>query len=221
MAAIPGTLQQQVPLRLYRADGKIASATLPQLILPAQPARLLLTIQNVSAADMWVEMGPARAHATVSNGQVATVVSSAAAQDNVGFNYTIPPIVNVLGGRGSFVNPASWPGASGQELWENAPSGPALRPAVIRATVSGGAISGFVIEDPGAGYTNPPELYLENDPRDPFGCADPSLVAAAGTGMLLKANGSSVTFDGAACPTVQVAIFCGTLGAQFLCGYMV
>jgi len=166
-----------------------------------------------------VEMGPARAHATISGGQVATVVASTVRLDNVGFNYTYPPIVTVLGGRGAFVTPTSWPGSAGQELWENAPSGPGFRPATVLATISGGAISGFTITDPGAGYTNPPQIYLENDPRDPFGCADPSL--GSGVGKRLVANGSSMSYDGTACPTVQVAIFCTSASAQFLCEYMV
>jgi hypothetical protein len=220
MAAIPGTLQQQVPLRLYSADGKIASGSAPQLILPAMPARLALIVQNESAYDMWVEIGPARAHVTINgSGQAASVVFNTAGLDNAGFNYTYPPKVSVIGGAGPYVTPTSWPGSVGQELWENTPSGPGLRPATILAAVSGGAISGFTITDPGAGYTNPPELYLENDPRDPFGCADPSI--GGGTGLLLKANGSSIAFDATACPTGQVAIFCATATAQFSCRYMV
>lgn len=219
MAAIPGTGQQQTPYRLYSADGRVAVGGTPQLILPAQPARLMLTIQNVSANDMWVEFGPARAHATVSGGGVATVVDNTVGLDNVGFNYTYVPFVRVLGGAGAYVTPTSWPGAVGQELWQSTPSGPTGRPATITAALSGGSISGFTINDAGIGYTNAPELYLENDPRDPFGCADPSL--GGGTGLLLKAGGASVSFDGTACPTVQIAVYCATTNAQYLCRYMV
>ncbi len=213
--------QQRGPHYAYRADGVIISGSAPQLILPAMQTLLRLTVQNCSAHPMWVERGPARAHATITNGAVTSIDFTDAGLDNAGFNYTLAPKVAVLGGGGNFVTPTSWPGSVGQEQWQ-VPSGPNARPAAITAVLTSGAISSFVIDDPGAGYVNPPELFLINHPSDPFGCADPSI--GSGTGFFLNGTsggiGSSYSLDGTGCDTSQVAIFCATTGAQFFVEYM-
>jgi hypothetical protein len=214
---LQGTANQAGPHFRYRADGTIASATLPQLILPQSRTRTTFLFLNNSTVAMWIEIGPARAHAVMTGGSVTSVVFNTQGLDNAGFNYTKPPIVRALGGDGKLVTPTSWPGNKGQ-VTTDVPSGPVSRPAIISATISGGHITGFTITDPGAGYVNAPELYLENDPYDPFGCADPSV--GGGSGFLIQPGGS-IGSDSTACDTSAIAVFCGTAGSPFACAYMI
>lgn len=204
----------------YRADGQTLSGSNPQLLLPKALSRATVTIANCSDTSMWIERGQARAHAALTSGVVTSVVFNTAGLDNAGFNYTYAPIVHVEGGGPGLATPTSWPGSKGQIQW-SPPQGPTARPARIRCTVSGGAVNAFIIDDGGSGYANPPELWLENDPRDPFGCADPSL--NSGTGYLLGATGqpnSVLTINGTACSTDPIALFCAATSKKFYVAYM-
>src|SRR4051812_9237914 len=153
----------------------------------------MLLVQNTSQAPMWMDHGPCRARATITAGAVTSLTIT-----NAGFGYTVPPIVELIGGAAPIVT-STWNGY-GQIGYPN-PAGftsatatvPAIysRPAKVRAVLTLGVLTSFVIDDPGAGYINAPMVVMYNAPNDPFGCADPS-VNISGTiysGLQIPPNG--------------------------------
>ncbi len=163
---------------------------------------------------MVIEIGGARATATLSSGTVAscTVV-------NVGFGYSVPPTVEFLGGAwdsGYQITPTFT--TAGLPDFPS-PTSPSGRPAKAHCIMTGSAgsqtVSSIVIDDPGAGYLYPPYVFLRNSRNDPFGCAVPS----ATSGILLLANGGSYTSNGTICTTDQVAVYCSATSAAFTCKY--
>jgi hypothetical protein len=187
----------------YRADGTIASGSAPQLILPEAPERCFLDWQNLSGVNMWLEFGSARAHAVLTNGIVTSVV-----MDNVGFGFTLPPRIEFLGGGTAGIIGYSGSGQPGSP----APS----KHAKGHALLSGGTVGSIVIDDGGAKYQNAPYVRITNDPKDPFGCADPSI--GGGTGRLMF-PGASLYDAHISVPTDQMAVFCGTATSPFFCRY--
>jgi hypothetical protein len=195
----------------FPADGKIASATLPQLILPDQPSRAFLHFQNTSSAIMWFGFGSARATCTISGGAVATFTIT-----NPGFNFTRPPSVTFLGGgqgTGNGVIPTntSYVGAAGPQF--PAPASVAQAHAVL----TGGAVTSIVLDFGGSGYVQPPLVFLQNDPLDPLGAFDPSY--NSGSGFQLY-PGNSIYEAGNMVETGPLAVFCATLNSTFACRYM-
>lgn len=215
----PNTASQNGNHRFFRADGQLAG-TSPQLVLPQGYSRATLIVQNIGAHSMWLEMGCARATATISGGAVTSITMT-----NKGFGFTRPPIVSFHGGAGQFVisTVSGWNGIGLQG--SQGPHGADLlttpasyfRAAKGTAVLVNGVVNSITITNPGAGYVNPPEIVLTNDPNDPFGCADPS--TNSGSGILLSATGGAYSFSGVACPTDAVALF-GTTNDFFTCGYM-
>lgn len=204
-----GSKGQQRRDNLFNASGAIASATLPQLVLPESPSRGFLLFQNLSTTVMWLEIGPARATATLTNGVVTaiSVTSSTSSIRNPGFGYTYAPIVNFAGGG----DPTNTQQKSAGQYGYPSPNNPAVATAVLTA----GAISSFTINNGGSGYVNAPYVFIQNNQLDPFGCADPS--ANSGSGYQIPVSGGSIVFESTFCPTDSVAVFCSTLGAQFAC----
>lgn len=217
---LPNTASQSGFHPSFRADGSISSGSAGQLVLPRGLSRAMIMVMNISTAAMYLEHGCARAHATISAGAVNTVV-----MDNVGFNFTIPPIVQFAGGFGPIVpGPSGWTGRG--LIGSASPSGFNLtgataitnRPAAGTAVLSGGTVASITIIDGGAGYVNPPEIILTNHPDDPFGCADPSV--GSGSGILLGGSGGFYYINGSALWTDAVAIYCATTTSKFTVEYM-
>lgn len=194
---------------VFNASGSIASGSLPQLVLPESPSRGFLLFQNLSSTVMWLEIGPARATATLTAGVVTaiSVTASTASIRNPGFGYTYPPIVNFVGGGDPFNTQQK---SAGQYGYPN-PNQPAVATAVLTA----GAVTSFTINNGGSGYVNAPYVFIQNDQLDPFGCADPS--QNSGSGYQIPVGGGSIVFESTFCPTDPIAVFCTTVGAQYTC----
>lgn len=204
--------------RTYRADGSL-STTSPRLILPEAISRAFLHIANVGAAVLWVDTGCARATATISGGAITgfTIL-------NGGFGFTRPPIIELKGGGGPIstaLAASAWDGRGQVDQWAT-PNGVNLlvtpntynRPAKAHAVLTAGVVTSIVIDDPGQGYVNIPDVEMFNDPLDPFGCADPS--AGSGSGMSLAATTGSYTFNGTFCTTNAVAVYAATATSYFV-----
>ena len=208
--AIPGGFGgQTTAVTGFWKNGSIATGGTPQLILPArkvQPqsnasTRSYFVFQNTSAANLYLDFGPARATATVALGVVTTVSVT-----NAGFGYTYPPLVvfeggcapvGFLAGGMNFEPPAVFGGTD----------------AVAHATLTGPTISSITVDYGGRGYTGTPDIYLMNDPRDPFGAAVPST-----TSMELLPGGS-FTMESSAVLTDAVAVYGATTAQTFYWGY--
>ena len=199
-----GVGEQQVRHYLYDASGTIASGGAAQLVLPQSMSRSLLKIQNISVAPLWIEWGSARATCTIASGVVSTVSIT-----NGGFNFTLPPIVEFLGG-GTAHNNSSFLGG-------NLPGYPSPKhTAKGHAVLTGGAVSSIVIDDPGAKYVIAPFVMIYNSDLDPYGCAAPS----ATSGIFLAASGEPLIYNGTCCPTDPVAVYGATTGQAFTCKWM-
>lgn len=193
----------------YRADGSIASASLPQLILPSSLSRSSLLLQNTSSAIMWVEMGSARAHATITGGVVTSITI-----DNAGFNFTKPPVIELLGGGNAGNSTYLGLGQPGAPS-PNSQLTPG-RPAKAHAVLSGGVVNSIVVDDGGAGYAIAPYVFIINSDLDPYGCADPS--ANSGSGFQLY-PGQSLYEAHSVVVTDPIALFCATISSSYFCRY--
>jgi hypothetical protein len=208
MAKMQGFREQGVHDYGFRSDGSIASGTAPQLILPEHSSRSSLLLQNTSAESMWVEFGGARATASLSGTAVSGFTIT-----NPGFNYTLPPTVDLLGGGGQ----APSVGGTGPNYPSpQASYGANFRPAKAHAVLTGGAVSSIVIDDPGLGYLSAPFVLMRNRVIDPNGCADPS--NGGGSGMLLQPF-QWLHEVGLVMVTDPIAVFCATVGATFFCRF--
>lgn len=196
---------------MYDASGTITSGGTAQLVLPIALSRSSLVFVNDSDTNMYLEIGGARATASLSSGAV-----SSCSVTNVGFGYSRPPSVVFLGGTLS--NRASSPTYTGQGLpcWPS-PSNPAQARCVMTGSAPNQTVSSITIDNPGSGYAYPPIVMLINDPLDLYGAAVPS----AGVGILLLANGGNYTANGSICTTDQISVFCATISKAFTCKYTV
>jgi hypothetical protein len=205
-----GSGGQLVPHYTFDASGSIASATLPQLILPRRFATSQLLVQNLStSAVMYLEIGSARATATITNGSVTAVTVT-----NAGFGFSLAPRVQFRGGGAA--NLSSFLGSTEP----NSP--PPFKPAAAHCVMTGAApnmsVASITIDNPGAAYLVAPFVLIENDQHDANGSADPS--AGAGSGIVLPTNGGEYFVNGTACTTDALAIFCATVGQKFTCKWM-
>jgi len=194
----------------YVADGAIATGGTAQLILGQSLSRSTLFIQNLSSGTLMVEIGCGVGTAVLTNGVVTSVTIV-----NSGFNFTKPPTVRFMGGgqpvmvsgKGPNVVNSSYVGLS-------QPNGPTPNNhARGFATLSGGSISGVTITNGGSGYKLPPYVLFQASDLDPNGVSTPS----ATVGILLSANGGSVTYNATFCPTDAVSIWGATTGQVFTC----
>lgn len=186
---LPGSRQQLQLDDFLDFSGTIAVGGTPQLLLPQQPRRAYLLFQNTSSANLVLEIGPARATATISGGQV-TGISVA----NAGLGYTVAPLVQVLGGL-----------TTGD--YQSAPS----NVASATAAISGGAVSSITVSNPGAGYLVAPTIFLLN-PLPSLGGG--AAIPAATTGIVVAAGGTFL-MDSTAVVTSAVAVFGATLAQSF------
>lgn len=192
MAQTPGTFGNGQLTRLVRFSGQIASAGAAQLILPPQP-RTYLIIQNTSATELRLGVGPATATAALSGTSVSTITVT-----NAGMGYTKPPIVRILGGVGGGLG------------FDNPPN-PA-NVATAHAVLSGATIGSIVVDNAGSGYTAVPYVYLENHPDDSTG----SMAPAVATGFQILAAGAFVQETGTI-STDAISIWGATLAQTFEC----
>ena len=217
---LPNTRHQGDYHPSRRADGTITTGSTPQLVLPVARTRAMLLVMNISASNMFLDHGPPRAVATISGGAVTAVTVL-----NAGFGYTMAPTIQFGGGFAPYVVNSVWDGRGIADA--NSPSGLATqglttgttkynRPAKAHFVLSGGAVSSVVIDDPGFGYVNPPEVIVKNNDLDPFGCAAPS----ATQGILLANNGGSYYLNGTTCHTESIAIFCTSSTSAYTVEYM-
>ena len=196
----------------YPADGIIASASLPQLILPEHPSRSSLFFMNSSAATMYWRFGGATATCTITNGVVQTPSIV-----NAGFNYSRPPKVHFYGGgiipqEGVIPQNTSYVGAPGPNF--PAPINPAKGIAVMSGSAPNMSVASIQLETGGSGYVIAPMVFLENDILDPNGAFDPS--EGGGAGFLLY-PGQSIYLAHSAVPTDALSVFCATATAPFAC----
>lgn len=196
---------------LYDASVTIGASSTPTLVLPKAQQRSSLVLQNISAIDMYIEIGPARASCTISSGAV-----NAVSVTNAGFGYSLPPTVHFYGGAYINKNQIS-PTYTIAGLPEYAaPSRPAKAHCIMSGAAGAQTVSSIVIDDGGAGYAYPPFVYLRNNPNDPYGCAAPS----ATSGILLKGgSGSSWSNNGIVQNTDQVAVFCTSFNTILTCKF--
>lgn len=213
MGALVGIRQQAFLDHQFDASGTITNASTAQLVLPSMYRRSSIILENISATNMFFEMGGARASASMSSGTV-----SSCSVTNAGFGYSRPPQVVFYGGylqnttalTFSLVSTPDFPSPS---------LSPGFRPAQAHCIMTGSAgsqsVSSIVVDDPGAGYIMPPYVFLQNDPTDPFGAAIPS----ATSGLQLLSAGGSYTANGSVCTTDQISVFCTSQGAAFTCKF--
>lgn len=188
---------------LYDASG--VSTGSAQLILPEAKSRSLLLFQNVSDTAMYLEIGSARAYASLTSGVVTSVTVS-----NAGFNFTIPPIVSFYGGGQIEGNSSPATGCTLPD-WPS-PSNVAAAHCVLATK----AVSSIVIDNGGSGYLIAPFVHITNSYFDPNGCAVPS----ATSGYYLPASTiTPLRFD-TSCPTEAVALYCASSSKAFVCKFM-
>ncbi|MDE2103602.1 MAG: hypothetical protein KGL39_40565 [Patescibacteria group bacterium] len=216
MAAIPGYQGEKGFLNTYDYSGTITTGGTAQLILPRVMSRSYLFIQNISDTDMYLGIGPATAIPTVTSGAVASIAVA-----NAGFGYTYPPLVRILGGGAWNPNVAQ---ALSAGLGSSEVVNAATNRAVAHATLTANAVSAITMDNVGSGYTaapGAPYVYLENDPRDPFGCYLPSATAGillpkAGAGQF----GNPFMMQNSIVCTDPVSIFCASSSKAFTCKVM-
>ena len=93
---LTGSRTQNVRDLMHRADGTLAAAATPQLVLCERPSTSSLVIQNTSISSgdpLWFEFGSARATCAITNGAVSSVTVT-----NAGFGFTYPPVITAFGG---------------------------------------------------------------------------------------------------------------------------
>ncbi len=200
-----GSRGQQVRDFMYDASGTVTTGGTAQLILPEQPNRTALLLQNISSGNIYIEFGGARATCSLTSGVVSSFSIT-----NAGFGYTIPPSVIFFGGGDVSRNPNFLgPGLPGL-----------VTPTKIASavtTLSGGTVNAITLNSGGANYKNAPYVFLRAHENDPYGAATPS----ATSGLLLTANGGSVFYNGTAITTDAIAIYGATTGQAFTCKYMI
>lgn len=196
---------------VFDASGTIASGGTAQLVIPKAKSRSLLVFENISDTNMYLEIGAARASATLSSGTVASC-----AVTNAGFGYSVAPVIEFCGGAFDNANQIT-PTFTTPGLPDyTAPAGGSRRArahCVMTGTAPNMTVSSIVIDDPGKGYLYPPYVFLRNSPNDPFGCATPS----ATSGLLILANGGSFNLNGTICTTDQIAVFCASSSKAYAC----
>lgn len=198
----PGIRQQTDLDDFMDFSGTIAAGGTAQLLLPQQPGRLFLSVSNVAATDvLYLGLGPAKATAAIAGGAVSSITVN-----NGGIGYTVTPNVRILGGiiAGDYKTAPGSTNSAGVPL--------VGQPATAVAAISGGAVTGITVTNPGSGYIVPPLIYLENPlPALGGGAYSPS----ANNGIPIPVN-TTFTFNGILMvPTSAIAIVGATLGDQF------
>lgn len=207
MTAIVGFRRQSDQFDLFTFSGTIAVGGTAQVLLPQQPTRCYLQIQNTSSALLTVGIGPATANPTLASGKITGVTVI-----NGGLGYVVAPQVVFLGGLAA-VNAGLFASDFNMDPVREKQVG--FRPAVAFATISAGVVTAITVTDQGNGYLSVPYVYLYNPLPDLGGGAfTPSATAGLQlAGATAPAAGGSVTYENSIVPTGAVNIFGGT-GAQ-------
>jgi hypothetical protein len=206
-----GARGQQARDLVYDASGTIAAGGTSQLILPERKSTSFLFFQNISDTNMYLEMGSARATATLTSGVVTSVTVT-----NGGFGFTRAPEITFLGGGNTGWNMGnSMFTGCGQPGFPTPP-----KPAQAIATVAGGIVTAITVLDGGANYAKAPFVFIQNSLNDPYGCADPYFGSAA-SGVFLPGNSAfNLYLNGTAVATDPLAVYCATTGKAFTCKWM-
>lgn len=199
---------------MYDASGTTTGST--QLIVPEQRfGRSFFLFENISATDMYLEIGGARATATLTNGVVSSIAIT-----NGGFGFNLPPSVKFYGGGDPNNHSAFTPGLPGYPSPQGTVGNTVKsHSAKAHAVLTGGVLTSIVIDDGGAGYVKAPYVFLENHLADPYGCADP-FYGSVNSGILLKAGGGSFTNAGVACTTDAISLYCSAGSAAYSFKFM-
>jgi hypothetical protein len=214
-----GSGGQQARHFLYDASDAIDVGGTAQLLLAERISCSHLLIQNLSAGPLYLEFGSARATATLTSGAVSSCTVT-----NAGFNFTIAPRIEFMGGGNDFGGGGvAGMGANRTYLGLNQPNGSSpSRPAKGRAVMTGSAgnlsLSSITIDDGGANYAIAPYVFIFNDRNDPYGCAVPA--ANIEGSILLPAQSAPLIYNGSVCPTDPIAIIGATTGQAFTCRWM-
>ena len=200
--------------RVYTRSGGITTGGTAQKLLPSRvaypsveaSARGYFLFNNTSSANLYLELGPARATAVLSGTTISSISIT-----NAGMSYTYPPTVVFLGGGGP---PGAVSGGAGFPV--PGANGTTGTVATAAASVSGGSISAISLTSPGSGYLAAPDVFLAWDPRDPWGSASPS----AASGFVIYPGGQFVC-ESSVFPSDSVAVFGATTGQTFQYGYIV
>lgn len=218
MAVAIGLSGQQRGTLLYDASGTISVGGQSQLALPVALSRCYLFIENLhNTSALRVEIGSARATAALTSGAVSSVTVT-----NGGFGFTYPPLIEFLGGgrmgTGALLGcgQPDYP-SPGFSEGGGLPAISGDHPAKAHAVLTAGVVTSIVIDDPGQGYLQAPYVRMFNDPRDPFGVADPNYGSAV-SGIVLNPAGSE-TFENNVCPTDAISVFGATTGQPFTIKY--
>jgi hypothetical protein len=209
-----GARGQQVRDVQYSVSGTTTSSATVMLVLPEQQMRSSFIFQNLSANAMYLEIGAGEATATISGGAVTGVTLV-----NSGTNYTIAPQVLLLGGGNA--NNTTYTGATDPTSWapgmtQSNDMGPTGYQATAHAVISGGAMTGITVDNPGSGYAKAPWVLILNSPQDPNGVAAPS----SSSGIYIAANGSYYN-NGTVCTTSPIAVYCATSGSRWQCKFSI
>jgi hypothetical protein len=189
---LPNTGNQTGAANLFAVDSTITTGGTSQRILSRSISRSYLFIQNISTGPLFVEIGDARATATLTLGAVSSLTVT-----NGGFGYTRVPQVFLFGG--GYATPA--------------------HPAAVHAVLAGGIVTSFVIDDPGVAYGTAPGVFIVGDFLDPHGVADPYF-SSSNSGFRLGPNGGNLEWNGTVCPTAPVSIWGATTGQAFTLRWM-
>lgn len=188
---------------LYNFSGTITAGGTAQLLLPYNKnGRSYFYFQNTSDKLMTLGVGCGQATATVTANAVASI-----AVNNGGFNFTYPPIVHILGGAAQTEGVSDCLGGG----WQAATP---VDVATATAVLSGTSVASITVTHKGSGYTGVPFIWLENDPRDPFGVFLPTATA----GIALPASSLTPYIqENAFICTDPIAVLCDTTGKTFNC----
>lgn len=212
---LQGSGGQQRQDSLYTADVTLGGSA-AQIVLGKSMSRSSLILQNLGTHVMAVEIGGARATATLT-GSVVTSCSIT----NAGWNYTKPPLVRFLGGGyagGSSNDPAYNSAYLGLNQPNGAtPSDPAQGIAVMTGSAGNLSVASITIINGGANYAIAPYVMLISSDLDPYGCALPAVGSA---GIQLPASQAvPIAFNGTICPTDAISVI-GTSGDILLCRWL-
>jgi hypothetical protein len=181
-----------------------------QLVLPRRMSCSSLILQNLGTHAMAVEIGSARATATLTSGVVTGFTIT-----NAGFGFTAPPIIDLLGG-GYGGNTAWSPvGLYGYPSPHGGLNSGGVK-ASVRANLTAGALSSITINNGGNGYQAAPFVWIRNSDLDPSGAPLP--IVGSG-GFQLAAGTGPLAWNGTTAPTESVSVI-GTSGDVLLAKWM-
>jgi hypothetical protein len=204
---------QSVRHPMFCADGTITTGGTPQLVLARSQSRSYLLIENKSTGNLLIEIGSARATATLTSGAISSI-----AVTNAGMGFTYAPVIRFLGGGNAGNSSNVGLGQPGGEA-PNSMMG-AGRVATAHCVMSGSAgaltVASITVNDGGIGYVAAPYVQIFNSDLDPLGVATPS----ATVGILLEPGGGAFCMEGTVCTTDAVSIYGATTGQAFVTRWM-